>query len=274
MDSMEPALDVGDARADERPGPPAKTEASFAARHGLVALDDIIRLRSRIGSQLFPVAKFAESDLRLLDGDPAFACLSDYRFTAYSMEPSALAFLKTLIAETRPRVVVELGSGLSTAVLARAQRDARPDDPDIYYISVEQGEAYAQDSLAMVRRAGIEHVRFLVAEMVPVAAHGVETRCYNLPPDYLERTFDGAKADLVVIDGPVSGGPTGVREARFPTVPLLRPILAEGALICLDDALRDIELWVAGMWRQLPYVEMLGLKIVGKGTAVARVKPA
>lgn len=273
MDSLDCSLTAAEpASAGGGPAGEPETAAAFAARHGLVALPDILRLRMRIRSQLFPVTQFPEADLTLLADDPAFACLSDYRFTAFSMEPAALAFQKTLIAEHKPRVIVEFGSGLSTAVLARAQRDARPGEDGLYYISVEQGEDYARDSLAMVKRAGLDHVRFFVAEMVPVKAHGVETRCYNLPPDYLERTFDGAKADFVVIDGPVSGGPGGVPDARFPTIPLLRPVLADGALICLDDALRDMELRVAARWQDLPYIEILGVKIVGKGTAVARAK--
>ncbi|NBC31438.1 MAG: hypothetical protein GVY13_02055 [Alphaproteobacteria bacterium] len=253
-------------------GAPAADGPALARAHDLVALDDVIRIRSRIKAQLFPTGGFPVNDLKALENDPAFSKIADYKFSAFSMEPGSLAFIKSLIAEVKPKLVLEFGSGLSSAVLARAQRDARPATKDLYYLSVEQTEDYARDSLDLVKRAGIDHVRFIVAGMKPVKACGIETQCYDLEYSYLERILDGEKIDFVIVDGPVTGGPHGVPDSRFPTILLLKDFLAPGAIICLDDALRDTELRLASLWRQLPFVEILGMKIVGKGVTVARTK--
>ena len=244
---------------------------SLTQPHGLIPLEDIIRIRSRLTSGLFPVRRFAEEELALLENDRAFSKIPDYNFTEYSMEPSAIDFVKKLVLQTKPRVMLEFGSGLSSAVLANCQREASPDLDGLQYLSVEQTEEYARQSLTLVNRAEVDHVHVVVAAMGNVRACGIETKCYGLSPDDLARVLNGQTIDFVVVDGPVAGGPHGVPDSRFPTVLLLKDFLSPGAIICLDDALRDSELRVAHLWSQLSFIDVLGMKIVGKGVTVARV---
>ena len=73
--------------------------------------------------------------------------------------------------------------------------------------------------------------------------------------------------DFVVVDGP-SAEPG----ARVATLIVFRPLLAPGALIFMDDALRDGELWAANQWAAMPELEVMGVVLVDKGVLRARVR--
>lgn len=237
----------------------------------MMPFEDILRLRMRLrkSNVLFPRQPFDSQDLGELAGDPVMAMLPDYKFSDYSMEPSSLAYLKNVFESFRPTTVVELGSGISTAILSHLLMTLHEPGTFIRYVTIDQSQDYADQTNAMLERVGTtDIVRTMIAETKPMTVHGRETACYDIQADELVDALDGHQAELFIIDGPTGGGVNGFEGARFATAPLLKPVAAHEALFFLDDALRDTELEIAAAWAQLDYLNVLGLKAVGKGTLV------
>jgi hypothetical protein len=237
----------------------------------LMPLDEVLRLRRRLGKSniLFPEVPLDAADLQVLSDDPALEVLTDYEFSSYSMEPTALAFLKHIFNSYRPTTVVELGSGISTAILSSLLKTLHDEDTFIKYVTIDQHAEFADQTREMVERVGSQDiVEMIVTDTKPLTIHGRETACYDIQPEVVAEALEGHQADLFIIDGPVGGGQYGVAGARFATVPLLRPVAAHESLFFLDDGFRDTELDIAMGWKALDYVQILGMKAVGKGTLV------
>ena len=249
--------------------PPSEDTAS----QSLLPLAEVYHLRSRLsaGDALFPVTSFDPQDQELIADDPVIKALPDYTFTMYSLEPATLAFMKEMITRYRPATILEYGSGLSSAVLSRHQREVHGDGSATCYISIEQSPKFAEQTHELLRRSNTsEQVTMLVADIVSMHVHGRETHCYDLAGCGLDDVLQGRSIDLILIDGPVGGGPSGIPGARFATVPLLRDRTANGAPFFLDDAFRDTELAIARDWSQLDYLRIIGIKAVGKGMLIGR----
>lgn len=237
----------------------------------LMPIMEVIRLRVRLGQPgiLFAEHKFDPEDLETLAGDPVLTQLSDYEFSLYSMEPTALAFLKDMFTAFKPTTVIELGSGISTAILSRHMRELHGPDIKPRYVTVDQSADFALQTQEMLERVGAsDMVQMIVAETHPVETEGRETSWYHLNAEKFVQALGGRKADLVIIDGPTAGGAHGVVGSRFAALPLLKPYLAHEALFFMDDAFRDPELEIAAAWAGLDYVHVFGHKSVGKGMLV------
>jgi len=250
--------------------PTAPTDRSMVLPP-MIPLEEILRLRLRLAQPgiLFPQESFDSEDLSALAGDPALELLSDYKFSDYSMEPTALAYLKEIFTTYKPKTIVELGSGISTAILSYLLRSLHGPDAFIRYVTIDQSQEYVDQTWSMIEEVGTtDIVKTIVADTKPMTIHGRDTACYDIKSELVAEALDGHQADLIIVDGPVGGGTNGVKGARFATVPLLRPLAAHQALFFLDDALRDTELEIAVSWSQLDYLQVLGLKAVGKGTLV------
>lgn len=237
----------------------------------LMPIMDVIRLRVRLGQPdaLFPRQHFNQEDLEALAGDPVLAQLSDYAFSVYSMEPTALAFLKDMFTTYKPTTVIELGSGISTAILSRHMREIHGDGIEPRYVTVDQSADFALQTQSMLERVGTsDMVHMIVADTRAVEIEGRKTSWYGLNAEKFGRALGGRKADLVIIDGPTAGGPHGVAGSRFAALPLLKPYLAHEALFFMDDAFRDPELEIAAAWAGLDYVQIFGHTSAGKGVLV------
>ena len=127
--------------------------------------------------------------------------------------------------------VLECGSGLSTLVLGAAARLA-----GVRVWSLEHIRAWASDVNALAERAGLAGAaRVLHAPLVDYGGYS----WYGAPA-----ALPGAPFRVVVCDGPPRRTPGG----RYGLLPVMRPRLAEGATILLDDAARDGERAVLGQW--------------------------
>ena len=157
----------------------------------------------------------------------------------WTLAPDALRFLVSLVTYVRPRHILELGSGLSTRVLAWACAESQPScritsiDHDPEYSQIAQKE-FAACPLS-------SHVKFQVAPLV--------ARTYArklLPTYYLRRSQFASRrpVDLILIDGPV--WPLGGREGTlYQILELTRP----GTIVLLDDASRKEEAGVLANWQ-------------------------
>ncbi|HYF73582.1 MAG TPA: class I SAM-dependent methyltransferase [Nocardioides sp.] len=153
-----------------------------------------------------------------------------------------LEVVDRLLAE-RPRLVVELGSGASTAVLALAVREH---GLDTRIVSLDHNAHYAARTRELLERHGVADL--VDVRFAPLARTHV--------PDHLTPWYDEAAiADLqdvgmIVVDGPPKAtGPA----ARYPAIPLLAERLAPRCCIVVDDTVRPDDRAVVTRWaEQLP----------------------
>jgi predicted O-methyltransferase YrrM len=155
----------------------------------------------------------------------------------WAVEPD---FLRLLASELNkdPASVVELGSGVSTLLIAtiRSQRGGRP------AVSVDHDRAFAERTRSVLRRANLqEHVRIQVAALQTIALGGRELTWYDR--DELERALP-SEIDLLVVDGP----PSRSQWSRWPAVEVLAPRLTRRCVILLDDGRRSDETQTAMRW--------------------------
>lgn len=141
------------------------------------------------------------------------------------------------IERARPEAVVELGSGLSTAVIAQALE--RQGTGHLW--SVEADAAYAEETLEDVARLGLGHrVTLIEAALEP---YDNRTQWY----DRAALTGLPHRIDLLLIDGPPHhAGKT----PRHPAGPELFASVAPDGLVVLDDGRRQKEKKTLRLWRE------------------------
>jgi hypothetical protein len=143
-----------------------------------------------------------------------------------------------LLVDTRPRVVVECGSGSSTVVISRCLRALGRGR----VISLEHDPEYASRTAELLRLHGLEDLAtVLTAPLTALEVNGRMFRWYSSKYDPLLQD----KIDVLLVDGPP--GNTGPR-ARYPAVPVLKPHLAAECWVMLDDGDRPDERQIAHAW--------------------------
>ena len=157
----------------------------------------------------------------------------------WAADPVLIHHAVRLIADVRPRLVLECGSGSSTVAIARALSTLGG-----RIVSLEHDPEYARRSAAMIRLYGVESLATVVT--APLTAReiaGQTLRWYG--PEY--ELVLGGLVDVMVIDGPPkASGP----RARYPAVPALKSQLAPECWILMDDGDRADERAIAHAWSQ------------------------
>ncbi len=230
---------------------------------GLIPLERIMRVRELLhgDNALFPILESIRATGDALNNSFLSSQLADVELGSWSLAAASLNFLEHQIHSLSPRLILEFGSGVSTACLARYMQDVHGDSDRLYVVSIEQDLKYLRSALSLLETLSLRScVRILHAPLSEQEIEGTRTTCYELPTGMLHDLLHGVLPDFVLIDGPAGGSAT-----RYGTLPLARPFLAPEAWFFLDDALRDGELRVASMWNDLPYVKLLGVRLCGKG---------
>ena len=159
-----------------------------------------------------------------------------------SMSPAGLAAVANEVAYAERRTIVELGSGVSTVVLARLAREL---GGRIWAVEHHPGWA------GWVRRAleRDELGDFATVVDAPLEPH---PRALDGAPWYAETALEelpAAGIELLLVDGPPGYG-DGMAGSRYPALPVLGGRLADGALVVLDDAQREAESEILDAWER------------------------
>jgi len=164
----------------------------------------------------------------------------------WAISPTGVMWLVDLISRHSPQRIVECGSGTSTLWMALALRQQGSGS----ILTLEHQEAYAAATRGTLARHGLSDL----AEVRQANLADVETPLGTRLWYDIGSGIDGP-IDLVVVDGPPkSTGPL----ARYPVLPELRPFLADGAIIVVDDAQRPDEQEMCEHWlRDYPELERL-----------------
>lgn len=171
---------------------------------------------------------------------------------SWAASADVLLTLANTSKKIKPKVVVDLGSGVSTLVLAKSSPNAK-------VFSIDHLAEFASKTRSLLDDHQITNVDLRVAPLSPHPAGG---------DWYSVLAFsDINQIDLLFIDGPPGSKDD---KARHPALAQCLSKLSPGAVIVIDDAGRDGERELAEMFLSaLPGYELEFLNHE-KGTAVLR----
>jgi predicted O-methyltransferase YrrM len=224
----------------------------------------ILTLNRRWYRQIIARLDSQTTHLRSAIGHAATAGGLPIFWSEHAITPETLAVVQHLSSSLKLRRVLELGSGVSTLLLANGFRRAG----EGHVLSLDDDARWAEQSAATIRREqldGFAEVR--VAPLVPVSAGGRQSQWYDISSLDADSRFD-----LIIVDGPPAW--RGDTLARLPALYQLRRHLSDDGVMVLDDAGRGGETEVAKRWQQdFPelHYRMVG---VGRGLFVASVRPS
>ena len=158
----------------------------------------------------------------------------------WAVSPDALNILIQEFLATRPRLVVECGSGVSTLWLALV---ARKIGLDTRIVALDHDPGFAAKTNRLLEQHGVGVVASArIAPLVDVTT-GEATQPWYEPSALTDLDDIG----LLFVDGPPAAtGPL----ARYPALPMLWDKLNPGASIVLDDTIRQDELDIIAQWTE------------------------
>ncbi len=171
----------------------------------------------------------------------------------WAASPDFLLSLAHIAKRVKPRLTVELGSGISTLVLAKSGAKK--------IISLDHSQEFGSQTREMLASHGVRGVDIRIHELQTYDGK------YKW---YAKSTLKGlAKIDLLVIDGP----PSSINpDARYPALEHLVPLLSPKATIVLDDVYRDEERKLADAIAKALPNHVMTILSHEKGTAVISPK--
>lgn len=167
----------------------------------------------------------------------------------WALTADAAALLAREVALQRPRTVVELGSGVSTLLLARLFKEMGCGK--VY--SLDHDPGWADLTRRHLAASGVtDYAEVLVAPLSRQRFGETEYDWYTLPE--VVRRLDCI--DFLIVDGPPAAlNPTGM--PRYPALPALIKQLSPQAIIYVDDAKRHQDQAMVERWlREYPNFEV------------------
>ena len=168
---------------------------------------------------------------------------------SWAASPDLLLTIADLVRTRKPRLVVELGSGVSTLIVAKA--GARK------VISIDNSAEFADKTREMLKAHKVRGVEVRVAALKP---HKSGVDWYDTA-----KLKDLKRIDLLIIDGPP--GSKNV-DARKPALQELLDKLSPNAVVVIDDVNRIGERQMAEAFAKALPRHTLSILNHEKGTAV------
>jgi len=160
----------------------------------------------------------------------------------WALTPDAAVVLAREIALSRPRTIVELGSGVSTVLIGRMLKQAGSGQ----LFSLDHDPSWAEETRRHVKASELQdHVVVLDAPLARQQFGGKDFNWYQVP----EQLRQAGSIDLIIVDGPPQGlDPDGM--PRYPALPAFIAQLSPQAMIYVDDAKRPQEQAMIEKWLQ------------------------
>lgn len=169
---------------------------------------------------------------------------------SWAASPDVLLTLLELSKKSTPSRILDLGSGMSTLVLAKSA-------PQATIISIDNSAEFAGKTKKMLETHGVTNVDLRVAPLTP---HHSGVDWYDV-----SQLHDVSNIDLLFIDGPPgSKNP----KARHPAIAECLAKLSPRAIVVIDDAGRDGEKDMAHEFAKVLPSHTLEFLSHEKGTAV------
>lgn len=181
------------------------------------------------------------------------------------ISPDFAKTLVDLVLETKPKLILEASSGVSTILASYCLKQLGEGK----LIALEEQSKYAEASCKELVKHGLEDVASVIhASLKEIEIAGKKWLWYD------KAKLEGIKQiDMLVIDGPAQAG-QDEEMIRYPALPLLFDLLSDRAIILLDDADRQDERKIVELWlEQFDCFELEKVKSE-KGTVILRRIPA
>lgn len=193
------------------------------------------------------------------------ACLAalDFEFPVFMGGWSIDGFFGRWLVEhlqsTRPKTIVELGSGTSTLIIAKTL--LKLGENDIKHFSVDHEVRYLEITRKLAELNGLDdRIAFCHCPLVYYDAYD------KLWYEGIRDRLGDQEIDLLIVDGPP--GPLQPK-SRAPALPELLELLSDRCTVVLDDAGRGEEQDIAKKWSELSEFE-LEFQMEGHGMAILR----
>ena len=168
---------------------------------------------------------------------------------SWAASPDLLLTIADLVRTRKPRLVVELGSGVSTLIVAKA--GARK------VISIDNSAEFAMKTREMLKAHKVRGVEVRVA---PLKSHASGVDWYDTA-----KLKDLKKIDMLIIDGPPGSKNS---DARKPALKELLAKLSPNVVVVIDDVNRIGERELAEAFAKALPRHTLSILNHEKGTAV------
>jgi predicted O-methyltransferase YrrM len=159
-------------------------------------------------------------------------------FGGWSVDSFLARRLVQYLMESKPALIVELGSGSSTILIAKCMQNLGHRDYE--HLAVDHEARYLALTKQSAQLNGIEdRIQFLECQLQKLP--GTEVLWYGGLISHLE----GKQIDLLVVDGPPGALQ---KDSRYPTLLQLLPYLSANCTVILDDTSRTDEAEIASRW--------------------------
>jgi predicted O-methyltransferase YrrM len=162
--------------------------------------------------------------------------------TGASLHSTDLEAVMNIVRDYRVKEharVVELGSGVSTVVLALLLPQI---SRGIEIVSVEGEKKYAEQTQEAIKRYRLHDTVRLFH--IPYAKYG-DASWFN--KQELTQILEDTRVDILLVDAPPR---KSCPRARQPAIPFFLPYLKRSSIVVLHDASRSDELCIAQEWRR------------------------
>lgn len=178
----------------------------------------------------------------------------------WAISPDLATVITDQIVTHHPKVIVELGSGISTII---SSYTVHRTDLDAHIYAIDHEQEFANKTRDIVAlHAMSNRTTVLHAPLQPIVIKNYRGQWYN--PNIFS---DIERIDLLFIDGP----PGKLQSlARYPALPMLYDKLSENAIIIMDDFERKDEHEIANRWMQEFELELVEVIANEKGAVVLR----
>jgi predicted O-methyltransferase YrrM len=158
-------------------------------------------------------------------------------FDNWTMSPLMVSTLLKLLQNTKPNIVFELGSGISTILIAQKLKEIGNGK----IISLENGHEYAEITQDFVNQNYLsDYAQVIHSKLITYPTTIGPKDWYNI--DNLDQN---TKIDLLIVDGP----PGNIqKDSRYPAIELLMDKLCDKCLIYIDDYNREDEKNLVNKW--------------------------
>lgn len=174
----------------------------------------------------------------------------------WAIAPDFATLIAATIWQYKPRMVVELGSGVSTVIVSYGLEKLGRGTVTSF--------EHLDEFVGMSRRMLVQHQLESYATIIyaPLSSLGMQSPWYDQ-----EQMKSLGSIDLLIVDGPPE---TTGRLARYPAIPVLYDQLADGALILVDDYMRSDEHEMVNRWLTEFGLEVVDAVANEKGAAILR----
>ncbi len=172
----------------------------------------------------------------------------------WAVSPDLARYLIDILESSRYDLVVEFGSGISTALMARviANISSSPSSANPKFIAFEHLEKYHHKTYEMLKDLHLQdNVDLILAPLTSNVVSGQKEYPFYNCDDYLKtisNQYDSSIKIFVFVDGPPAS--TG-KHARYPALPVILNYFSGFQIdILLDDYIRDDEKEIVRMWQK------------------------